>query len=203
MAMLAVALAAAAGLLWVRRHPKPFPPALTALLENRVRRRVMAPDAWARRLGLTAGMRVLEIGPGGGLFTEAVARAARGIEIACLDIQPAMLHKVRARLSEHEPALAAGSASALPFRGGSFDRVLMVTVLGEVPDRRGALAECARVLRPDGTLVISEALPDPDFIPPSTLVREAARAGLRPAGRTGRWASYTQHFVQTGGTRDA
>jgi ubiquinone/menaquinone biosynthesis C-methylase UbiE len=196
-AKLAIALiAVAAALLWRRRRPAPFPPAFTALLENPLRRLVMEPDAWARRLDLAPGMRVLEIGPGGGLFTEAVARAAPGVRIVCLDIQPEMLRKVRARLSGHAPALACGSASALPFRDASFDRVLMVTVLGEVPDRRRALQECARVLRSDGTLVIAESLPDPDFIPARTLMREASHAGLAPAGRSGPWANYTQRFVR-------
>jgi ubiquinone/menaquinone biosynthesis C-methylase UbiE len=130
-----------------------------------------------------------------------VARAVPGVRIVCLDIQPAMLHKVRARLSEYGPALACGSASALPFRDGSVDRVLMVTVLGEVPDRHGALAECARVLRADGMLAITESLVDPDFIAPRTLVREAAGVGLEPAGRAGPWMNYTQRFVRAGAAR--
>jgi ubiquinone/menaquinone biosynthesis C-methylase UbiE len=191
----------AAALLWRRRHPKPFPARFAALLDSPVRRLVTDVDAWAHRLDLGPGMQVLEIGPGSGLFTEGVARAAAGVRITCLDIQPAMLRKVRSRLSDYAPALACGSASALPFRDGSFDRIVMVTVLGEVPDRRGALSECARVLRPDGMLAITESLVDPDFIAPRTLVREASHAGLEPAGRAGPWASYTQRFVRAGAAR--
>ena len=100
----------------------------------------MRPDAVARELRLRGGMRVLEIGPGGGMLTA------------------------------------------------------MVTVLGEVPNRAGALRECRRVLTPDGRLVIGEALPDPDYIPGRRLVAEAARAGLMAGNRVGPWFSYTRDF---------
>ncbi len=70
-------------------------------------------------------------------------------------------------------------AAALPLRSGSFDHVFLIGVLGEIPDRRGALAEFRRVLRAGGHLSFSEQLPDPDFIP-----RGALRRLLRPAGFT-------------------
>lgn len=43
--------------------------------------------------------------------------------------------------------------------------VVMVSVLGEIPDRTAALRECARVLRADGLVAVTEALPDPDLTP--------------------------------------
>ena len=49
----------------------------------------------------------------------------------------------------------------LPFAEGSASEFFLSHVLGEIPDRAGALAEYARVLRPGGTLAITEGLPDP------------------------------------------
>jgi ubiquinone/menaquinone biosynthesis C-methylase UbiE len=179
---------------WRRRHPKAFPPPFSFLLDTPLRDILLARRDLARRLALEPGMRVLEIGPGGGFYTEALVAKNGAIRLTCLDLQPAMLQKVRRRLGALAPFLVCGSASALPFRDASFDRILLVTVLGEVPDRAGALRECARLLSADGSLLIAEALPDPDYIRPSVLVREATEVGLAALDRKGAWPSYTQRF---------
>jgi len=66
----------------------------------------------------------------------------------CIDLQREMLRKVRARLGPRTLWLVQASGSQLRFRDGVFDRSFLVTVLGEIPDKRGALAEqaCVRVL---------------------------------------------------------
>ena len=92
------------------------------------------------------------------------------------------------------PMLVCGSATILPFRDASFDRIVLVTVLGEVPDRGAALRELARMLRDGGVVAITESLPDPDFITHGRLVREASAVGLMPTTRTGSWFSYTQQL---------
>ena len=194
---IALLLAIAGGLAWTRRHPAPFPARMAGLLENPVRRWVMAPDAVVRRMELNAGMRVLEIGPGGGMFAAEIARQAGASGFVCLDLQPAMLARVRNRLGE-AVGLVCGDAAALPLADASFDRILLVSVLGEVPDRPGALRECLRVLRPGGIALVAESLPDPDFIPPRRLLREAGEAGFLASARTGRWACYTQALVRPG-----
>ncbi|HKE37306.1 MAG TPA: class I SAM-dependent methyltransferase [Candidatus Baltobacteraceae bacterium] len=50
---------------------------------------------------------------------------------------------------------AVGSATNLPFADGSFDHVLSTQVLEHVDDPQRMLTECARVLRPGGTLILS------------------------------------------------
>ena len=91
-----------------------------------------------------------------------------------------MLHETRRRMMA--AGLAAhfiqADASALPLRSASIDHAYLVTVLGEVPDRRGALAEIKRALRPAGRVSISEQFPDPDFVSRRTLRRELAAAGF-------------------------
>lgn len=77
---------------------------------------------------------------------------------------------------------------ALPFRAGAFDAVKATEVLEHVPDVRRALAECRRVLRPGGHLVITVPFlervhGDPDDYTRYTRSmweRLLAEAGLRP-----------------------
>lgn len=45
-----------------------------------------------------------------------------------------------------------------------FDAVLVVLMLGEVPERQRCLSECRRVLRPGGVALFAESRRDGDFI---------------------------------------
>ena len=198
MKLLIALLLFAAAFHFVRRRgsPSPFPPWLTPILHSPLRRLYFSSEMAADRHGLEPGMRVLEIGPGDGYLTvAAVDRVGPQGQVVCLDIQPAMLKKLRAALGRKTPPLVCSSGSRLPFRAGVFDAVFLVHVLGEIPDRVEALRECARVLRPEGTLAVTEGLPDPDFIRSSRLIALASSAGLQPAAqRLGRSIHYTQRF---------
>lgn len=95
--------------------------------------------------------------------------------------------------------LAAGSASALPFRDGIFDACLCLDVLYHkgVGSESAALAECRRVLRPGGLLVVTDsafawlrsahddAVHGARRYTRRALVGHLAAAGFRPL-----WASY-------------
>lgn len=182
-------------LAWQRRSPRPFPPWMTPLLHSPLRKRRFSPEAAAQRHGVAPGMTVLEVGPGDGYLTVAATdRTAPRGRLICLDVQLAMLRKLRKALGSRTPPLVCASGSRLPFRAGAFDLVFLSHVLGEIPDRTGALAEYARVLRPNGTLAITEGLPDPDFIRCARLVRLARSAGFRPGEHFGRILHYTQRF---------
>jgi len=77
---------------------------------------------------------------------------------------------------------------ALPFRAGAFDAVKATEVLEHVPDVPGALAECRRVLRPGGHLVITVPFLERVHGDPGDYTRYTrsmwerllAEAGLRP-----------------------
>ena len=182
-------------LAWRRRSPQPFPPWLTPLLHSPLRRRGFSPEAAAQRHGIAPGMAVLEVGPGDGYLTiAAIDRTTPGGRIICLDVQLPMLRKLRKALGSATPPLVCASGSQLPFRARAFDLVFLAHVIGEIPDRTGALAEYARVLRSSGTLALTEGLPDPDFIRCPHLVDMASAAGFRPAEHFGRALHYTQRF---------
>jgi ubiquinone/menaquinone biosynthesis C-methylase UbiE len=188
----AIALAVVARLR-SKLHPRAFPPWLTPILESPWRE----PARILERSGLAPGERVLEVGPGAGYLSQfALERLGASGRLVCLDLQIAMLRKVRARLGARTPGLVQASGSALPFRDGVFDRSFLVSVLGEIPDPAAALAEQARVLRPGGVLAVTEGIPDPDYVRGPVLLRLADGAGLRPAERFGSWVQYTQRLVR-------
>jgi ubiquinone/menaquinone biosynthesis C-methylase UbiE len=176
-------------------RPSPYPPWLTQMLEGPMRRRWANRDRCLDESGLMAGMRALEVGPGGGYVTAAaVERVAPDGRLVCLDVQLDMLRQVRDRLGPRSPALVCGSVTALPLRDGVFDLVLLVSVLGEVPDQDAALHECRRVLRPGGTISVTESLPDPDYVRAAALGRRGQRAELVPAERFAGTIGYTQRL---------
>jgi ubiquinone/menaquinone biosynthesis C-methylase UbiE len=73
---------------------------------------------------------------------------------------------------------AQGNAAALPFRPASFDRVFLVTVLGEVADPETCIACIAEVLRPGGLLSVTEQAGDPDALTEAALETMASRHGF-------------------------
>ena len=134
------------------------------------------------------GERILEIGPGTGYYTLDMAGwvgDAGTIEI--FDLQQEMLDHTMRRAADREVERRPdpGRRTALPYEDGSIDAVVLITVLGEIPDREAASGEIARVLRPGGRLVVGELFGDPHFTSPSALERLGAGAGLRLDERSG------------------
>jgi ubiquinone/menaquinone biosynthesis C-methylase UbiE len=150
---------------------------------------VAGPERIVGAFSLRPGEKVLEIGPGTGFYSLAAARrVGTSGRLICLDIQPEMLRETRRRTTA--AGLAAdfiqADAAALPLRSGALDHAYLITVLGEIPDRRAALAEIKRVLRPAGRLSISEQFPDPDFVTRRTLRHALDAAGFVEEATHGR-----------------
>lgn len=112
-------------------------------------------DYVAQRMTL-AGAKVLDVGCGAGLLSEALASS--GAEVVAIDLAPelikvANLHrletgvKVDYRMQSVE-ALAAESP-------GTFDAITCMEMLEHVPDPAGIVTACATLLKPGGKLFVS------------------------------------------------
>lgn len=165
-----------------RLEPRPYPFAHATLLDSPLRTLLFGPARVLAAFGLRPGQRVLDIGSGTGYYSlEAARRIGDRGRLICLDIQREMLVETRRRLCAAGPENAGyvqASAEQLPFAPDSFDHVLLVTVLGEIPDRSRALREIRRVLHPGGRLSVSEQFPDPDFIAPGSLRHQLRALGF-------------------------
>ena len=107
-------------------------------------------------LGLAGLLRlgdVLDAGSGDGAAASTLAPHCRSL--TCIDTNPQMIEVARERLARfpHARALVA-DLHQLPFPEASFDDVLMFHTLTYATHPARALAECARVLRPGGRLVL-------------------------------------------------
>lgn len=85
------------------------------------------------------------------------------VQITGIDLSPAMLRVAddRAQQLGLEVALAVGDAQALSFPDASFDTVVATLALCSIPDDRQAITEMARILRPDGQLLLLEHVRSP------------------------------------------
>lgn len=107
-------------------------------------------DYFHERIGPLAGRRVLDVGCGGGLVAEELAR--RGAQVTGIDVSEHALRTARAHAAAGGLSILyqRAPAEALPFADGAFDAVVCADCLEhvEAPDR--VVAEAARVLAPGG-----------------------------------------------------
>jgi len=173
------------------RGPGVYPVEFAGWLLNPLRHLICPASLVVRRLRLKPSDRVLEIGSGPGYFSPSIARRLTDGQLTLFDMQAGMLAMAARRLAkrgQRNVASCVGDAAHLPFKDGTFDVALMVAVLGEVTDRRAALREAARVLRPGGRLSVTELPGDPDFVALDRLHEEAGEAGFLFETRFGpRW----------------
>jgi ubiquinone/menaquinone biosynthesis C-methylase UbiE len=100
---------------------------------------------------------VLDVGCGGGHVTAAVAPASRAV-VAC-DLTPAMLAQVEQLCIERglgNVRTQQADVEALPFDDHSFDLVVSRYSAHHWPNPQQGVAECLRVLRPGGTMLLSD-----------------------------------------------
>jgi len=171
-----------------------FPHQLAFLIDNPLRRLLISPEQIAERLGLEEGSRVLELGPGSGFFSVELARRVPRGHLELFDIQSEMLTKARRKLElagMQNVGFTLGDAGDLPFQVGSFDRALLVAVLGEIRDAERCLRGLHHVLVPGGLLVVHEHLPDPDRILPERLDELLSQASFELVKRYGPAWNYT------------
>lgn len=119
-------------------------------------------DQLVRHLGLPVaaalplqGLQVLDIGCGGGILSEAVAKlgaSVRGVDMVEKNIAIAYHHAEGQCLSL---TYEAGTAEQLALRGDQYDVVLNMEVVEHVADLPLFLRSCAQLVRPGGLMLVA------------------------------------------------
>ena len=112
-------------------------------------------DAAMRAAGIAPGSLVADVGTGTGFLAEAALDA--GARVIGIDASEGMLSQARARFAGREFDARRGDVDALPVDDAQADAVLANMVLHHAPDPARAIREMARILKPGGTLVITDA----------------------------------------------
>ena len=145
-----------------------------------------------------AGMRVLDVGCGGGILAEGMAtRGAQvtGIDLGEMPLRVAELHTLESGVDVHYRRISAEALAAEA--PASFDIVTCMEMLEHVPDPSSIIAACARLVKPGGQVFFSTLNRNPKsyllailgaeyllrWLPPGT--HDYARF-IRPA-ELGRW----------------
>jgi 2-polyprenyl-6-hydroxyphenyl methylase/3-demethylubiquinone-9 3-methyltransferase len=168
-------------------------------------------DYIARRSGGLGGKRVLDVGCGGGILTEAMAIAGAkvtGIDLSEKPLSVARLHQLESGVDVDYRLIAAEALAAES--PGEFDVVTCMELLEHVPQPGSTVAACAALAKPGGLVVFSTINRNPKayllavvgaeyvlrllprgthdyarFIKPSELAGFARRAGLESDDLTG------------------
>lgn len=109
--------------------------------------------------GIAAGQRALDVGCGTGTLLLLAVQSHPSAEFVGIDPDPNILKRARKKLGGFSNvAFNEGSATALPYPAGSFDRVLSSLVLHHLTreEKMIALLEILRVLRPRGELHLAD-----------------------------------------------
>lgn len=109
-----------------------------------------------QRVGLQ-DLRIADVGCGGGLLSEAMAR--RGAQVTGIDMSIEVLEVARLHLLEsgslpvtYLHVSAEDLAHSAP---ASFDAVTCMELLEHVPDPASLIAACARLVKPNGSIIVS------------------------------------------------
>ncbi len=155
--------------------------------------------------------RILDVGCGGGILSEAMARSGArvlGIDLAQAVLDVAELHALESRLAVEYRAVAAEELAAA--QPDSFDLVTCMEMLEHVPDPAATLKALAALVKPGGDVIVSTLNRKPQafavaiigaeyiarllprgtheylkFIRPSELARWGREAGLELIDLTG------------------
>ena len=119
--------------------------------ERRARNEVL------KHLPELAGTRLLDVAIGDGRNMPLLSRECTVVGV---DISSVLLEQCQRAYADRDLFLIVGQAESLPFPDATFDNVMSCGALNHVSDPGKMLSELARVVKPDGLVVVADEMPD-------------------------------------------
>lgn len=121
----------------------------------------LTPDHLVRELNLRPGDRVADLGCGTGAYTIALAREVGDIgQVYAVDVHREMLHTLAGTLEKQNllnvEVVWADIEKGIPIDAYSLDAVVMSNILFQLGDIDAALTYVAKILKPEGELLVVE-----------------------------------------------
>ena len=115
---------------------------------------------WLEKIGVQPGMKVLEMGCGGGLFCHRIKKAVPQVDITGLDFDEGHIRYAQEKAEKLglDCSFVCGDALDTPFEKGTFDLVYSYTVAEHLPPE-AFLREQRRVLKDGGRLCVMSVRP--------------------------------------------
>ena len=121
---------------------------------------------WIAKLAPLAGAKALDVGCGGGILSDAMARQGAqvtGIDLSTKALKVAQLHALEAQTPgvQYREISAEDMAAEQP---GAFDVVTCMEMLEHVPDPGSVVRACASLVKPGGLGVFLDPQPQPQVV---------------------------------------
>lgn len=174
-----------------------FPYQLAFTLLIPLRNIFLSPKQLIKRIELKDDLQVMEVGAGPGYFSLEVAKRLPQGKLVLADIQQEMLDYAKKRIDKKgltNVTYYLCNGKTFEFEDNTFDRIYLVTVIGEVENKDDYMQEFHRILKKGGILSISELAGDPDKMSTDEIRNLAAKHQFSFYSMFGKESNYTINF---------
>ena len=172
-------------------HSKRFDPANLHRLEDPDREQLFPIDRILSLAGINPRMTVVDIGVGTGYFAIPIAKLIAPHKLYGVDVSSEMLDYLRNKLAQpampHNIELMEGEATSTTLPDECCDVVFISAVWHEIDNATAVLTEFARILKPDGHLILVDWSPDGIRPPGPPLEHRVALQTVRDTLTASKW----------------
>lgn len=145
-------------------------------------------------LELKPHMVVADIGCGPGRVTLPLAKELEQGRVVAIDLQEDMLKRAKEKLKDFSNVeFLKQNISEVPLEKNTFDRIILVNVIGETPNHKKSLEHIYKSLKDEGLVSLTETVFDSHFQSKSKLKNLLENQGYKNIRTFGPWWSYTIH----------